>query len=335
MIQISSPKRLTMALTLGLCSSLWMATPGMAQGYRPNSSPTYNSGSTPNLSEATAVLESAVRNLYQKLEPGQDPQPNELIAYADLRVLRLYTGALEVAGWDLEHAANDFSQQDYSRYRYNSQINDERMAQRRERYLSFREAVRNLLLRVRSTAVSVDHQISFCDPRAIQEWRQEVVPALDDTIAATQPLFYDDDDAARYHTPGQQASNNQPNIVPTSSGLPQNAVEVAKFPTFQPYEGKGQGTGRYFEVKAFGGPVMIRKIRFRQVDNANSTIGSSTPRELVINKVIEADQVMYFACNRDRMVNLTRMEIEWENADGRRKGFGSIDLVSEIPNQRR
>ncbi|MFO1022081.1 MAG: hypothetical protein U0903_15515 [Planctomycetales bacterium] len=165
-----------------------------------------------------------------------------------------------------------------------------------------------------------------------------MVPALDDTIAATQPLFYDDDDAARYHAPGQQASipsNKQPNIVPTSSGVPENAVEVGKFPHYLPYDGKGQGSGRYFEVKAFGGPVMIRKIRFRQIDNANSTIGSSVPRELVINKVIEADQVMYFACNRDRMVHLTKMEIEWENADGRRKGFGSIDLVSEIPNQRR
>lgn len=333
MTHMQSWKRYSTGLVLGLfvCGSFAGPTCFAQSGtYRSiDSSPAYTSGA-PNLSEATAVLDAAVRNLYKKIEPGSEPNPNELIAYADLRVLRLYTGALEVAGWDLETSTREFSQRDYMQYRYNQNIGDARLSQRRERYLAFRETVRSLLYRVRTTAVSVEHQVSFCDPRVSDEWRREVVPALLDTIAATQPLFYDDDDASRYHLPGQQVSN----IIPTSTGIPSNAVEVSKPGRYLPYDGKGQGTGRYFEVKAFGGPIRVRKIRFRELVNSFGTISSSVPRELIVDKVIEKGETKFFACYRERLVDLTGIEVEWEPVDPRIRAYGSIDLVEDIPGRR-
>ena len=62
----------------------------------------------PSLSESTAILEAAVRTMYMRIEPGNDTSPNELLVYADLRALRLYTGALEVAGWSLEQSQAAF-----------------------------------------------------------------------------------------------------------------------------------------------------------------------------------------------------------------------------------
>lgn len=285
------------------------------------------------LSESTALLENAVRELYQKIEPGQEPSPNELIAYADLRALRLYTGALEVAGWDFENAASNFSQADYETYRYNSNIGDDRIRQARDRYMAFRETVRTLLFRVRMTAVSAEHQISFCDSRAVREWQSNVYPALIDTIRSTQPLFYDDaSDSMRYHAPGTTASN----IIQTSSGVPSNAVEIRDRGTFKPFDGKGQGTGRYFEVKAFQGPIRLKQIRFIEIDRTFNTIDSRAERVISLNnRVVEANSAAYIACNRDRMVDVTRIEIEWEPADGSRRTYGSIDLVGDIPQQRR
>ncbi|HVW02668.1 MAG TPA: hypothetical protein VHB77_20090 [Planctomycetaceae bacterium] len=321
-------------------------------------------GGAPTLSEATAILESAVRALYKSIEPGDQPSPNELVAYADLRALRLYTGALEVAGWDLEQAANAIPPN--GGYGYNNGGNgynngngqgnnpgdgtvfgyrpngngnggngngrpsiprDDQSGSDRERYLAFRETVRTLLFRVRTTAVAVEHQVSFCDPQVAQAWQRDVVPALMDTIAATQPLFMEQESFVSYHVPGQQ-----PRVIQTStSGIPDNAVEVAANPEFQPYDGKGRGQGRYFVVKAFGGPIRVKVIRYRSHENAFGVLGTSVVRELSIDQIAAPNQPLFVPCNRDRFVDLSGLEIEWESADNRRKTFGSIDLVADRP----
>ena len=145
----------------------------------------------PSLSESTALLESAVRNLYKSIEPGNDQSsPNELLAYADLRSLRLYTGALEVAGWSLEKVWDDYQNYlDRGVYRDRSRLTDRNALAAYERYQAARETVRTLLQRVRSTAILAEHQLSFCDPQVAIEWRQEVLPTLRDCIAATDPIF--------------------------------------------------------------------------------------------------------------------------------------------------
>ena len=144
----------------------------------------------PSLSESTALLESAVRNLYKSIEPGNDQSsPNELLAYADLRSLRLYTGALEVAGWSLEKVWDDYQNYlDRGVYRDRSRLTDRNALAAFERYQAARETVRTLLQRVRSTAILAEHQLSFCDPQVAIEWRQEVLPTLRDCIAATDPI---------------------------------------------------------------------------------------------------------------------------------------------------
>jgi len=326
MIQIPSWRHSITIATLALCAGWWGVSDVQAQAYQPVNDLYRDSSQVMPLSEATALLEMAVRDLYQRIEPGQEPSPNELIAYADLRALRLYTGALEVAGWDFENAASQFSQSDFERYRYNSNITDEKIRQARDRYLAFRETVRTLLFRVRMTAVSAEHQISFCDSRAIRDWQQHVYPALMDTIRATQPLFYEDDDYHRYHAPGSSPTS----VVPTSSGVPGNAVEIRNAETYSPYDGKGQGTGRYFEVKAFQGPIRIRRILYTEINRNFSTIQTTSERVVNANNVVvNANSAIYLPCNRGRSVDLTNIRIEWEPVDRNRRSFGSIDLVEE------
>lgn len=333
MIQTNSLRRSVSVAALAFCASFWgfAPTPAGAQTYKP--ADLYrDSSQVMSLSEATALLESAVRDLYHRIEPGQDPSPNELIAYADLRALRLYTGALEVAGWDFENATAQFSRADYDRYRYNSTINDDKIRQARDRYLAFRETVRTLLFRVRMTAVSAEHQISFCDSQAIRDWQDLVYPALVDTIRATQPMFYEDDDFQRYQAPGSAANTN---VVPTSNGIDPNAVEVRNAQIYAPYEGKGQGTGRYFEVKAFGGPLRVKQIRYVEINRNFNTIDTNSERVVPMNgAIIDANSAIYIPCNRGRSVDVTNIRIEWEPTDRNRRTYGLIDLVEEDRSRR-
>lgn len=287
----------------------------------------------PDLSEATAVLESAIRSLYVTIEPGKnDVSPNELLAYSDLRSLRLYAGALEVAGWSLDQCATDYN-------RYNSagayrggrgRVTDAQALAALERYRASRETVRSLLQRVRTTAVLAEHQISFCDPYVGQQWRQEVVPALRDAIAATEPLFEEEVAYQRYGVPGQQAR-----VVPASgNGVPNEAVEVAKNPNFQPYDGQGRGKGRYFEIRAYGGDVAVKSIRFRSHEDAFGAFGTSNTREITVNQVVEPGAPLYVPCNRKRWVDISDLEIEWEPGQRGRRAFGQIELVENSPDDR-
>jgi len=328
MIQIPSLRHCISVATLALCAGWWGVSPAVvnAQSYQPSDLYRDSSQVMP-LSEATALLESAVRDLYRLIEPGQNPSPNELIAYADLRALRLYTGALEVAGWDFENAANHFTRADYDQYRYNSNISDLAKREARDQYLAFRETVRTLLYRVRMTAVSAEHQISFCDVQAVRNWQDIVYPALMDTIRATQPLFYEEDDFRRYHAPGSSANNN---VVPTSSGIDGNAKEIRNAETYAPFDGKGQGTGRYFEVKAFGGPIRVTRIRYTEVHQNFNTISTNVERVIPIDgAIIDANRAIYVACNRGRSVDVTNIRIDWEPVDRNRRTYGAIDLVEE------
>lgn len=285
----------------------------------------------PSLSEATAILEAAVRVLYQHIEPGDDPSPNELIAYADLRALRLYTGALEVAGWDLEQAAQVYQELDGARYRgrVRDLPTDSRTQQARERYLAFRETVRTLLFRVRSTAVAVEHQVSFCDPRVNREWTTEVVPALMDVITSTQPLFMEQDFYSAYTAPGQRArpvsATNNPN------GIPADAVDVSRSPVYRPYNGQGRGQGRYFEIRAFGGPVRVKRITYVSHESNFGVIGTSVTRELAVDQIATPNEPLFIPCNRDRFVDLSQLEVQWENVDNRRTAFGIIDVIEDRP----
>lgn len=288
----------------------------------------------PTLSESTALLESSVRTLYKHIEPGDDPSPNELIAYADLRALRLYTGALEVAGWDLEQAQTAYQEVDSARYRgrVRDLPTDPRTQHARERYLAFRETVRTLLYRVRSTAVAVEHQVSFCDPRVTREWQNEVVPALLDVIASTQPMFLEHETFSAYSAPGGRArTTNNPNLP---NGVPQEAADVARSPVFRPYNGEGRGQGRYFEIRAFGGPVRVKRIRYVSHENNFGVIGTSVTRELAVDQIASPQEPLFVPCNRERFVDLSQLEVEWENADNRRNAFGTIDVVADRPSLR-
>ncbi len=298
-------------------------------GYNsPNSHAGHNHGS---LSEATALLEAAVRTLYKHIEPGEDPSPNELIAYADLRALRLYTGALEVAGWDLEQASQAYAELDNPRYRgrIRDLPTDARTLQARERYLAFRETVRTLLLRVRTTAVAVEHQVSFCDPRVTREWRTEVYPALNDVINATTPLFLEQDTFTAYSGP----AGVRPRPTGTNqNGYPIDAVEVARAPVYRPYNGEGRGQGRYFEVRAFGGPVRVKRIRYVSHENSFGVLNSNVTRELDVDQIASPSTPLFIPCMRERFVDLSQLEVEWENADTRRSAFATIDVVGDRPN---
>lgn len=298
----------------------------------------YNNGpnshghsNNPNLSEATALLESAVRALYKNIEPGEDPSPNELIAYADLRALRLYTGALEVAGWDLEQATQIYSELDNPRYRgrVRDLPTDQRTLQARERYLAFRETVRTLLLRVRTTAVAVEHQVSFCDPRVTREWRNEVYPALTDVINATTPLFLEQDHFTAYSGPA--GGRNRP-TGNGQNGYPVDAVDVARAPVYRPYNGEGRGQGRYFEVRSYGGPVRVKRIRYVSHESSFGVLNSNVTRELDVDQVATPNAPLFIPCMRERFVDLSQLEVEWENADGRRNAFATIDVVGDRPN---
>ncbi len=313
--------------------------PGSGYNGNPNG-PGYGHGhhipgqGAPSLSEATAILEAGVRTLYKHIEPGDDPSPNELIAYADLRALRLYTGALEVAGWDLEQASQAYAQLDSARYRgrVRDLPTDARTLQARERYLAFRETVRTLLLRVRTTAVAVEHQVSFCDPRVNREWRTEVVPALTDVIAATQPLFMEQDTFTAYGVPGARA--RPVSNVSNPNGFPAEAVEVARSPVYRPYNGEGRGQGRYFEVRAFGGPVRVKSIRYVSHENNFGVLNSNVTRQLTVDQIASPKEPLFIPCLRDRFVDLSQLEVEWENADPRRSAFATIDVIGDRPSGR-
>lgn len=322
-------------LGLGVIAVSGFATPGMAQnGFRPTDHDHRNGNPVPSLSECTALLESAVRTMYQEIEPNNDTPPAELIAYADLRSLRLYVGALEVAGWSLEQCTGDYQRYDNDGiYRYGrNRISDPQALATWERYRAQRETVRTLLLRVRQTAVAVEHQVSFCDPQVAREWRRDVKPVLRDTIAATEPMFQEEIAYRSYGLPGQQ-SNRVVQVSGTS--IPREAVDVSKSRSYAPYDGKGVGQGRYFEIRAFGGAVRVRRIRFVNSESAHGAYGTSRPREITVDAVAQPGQPLFIPCDRGRWSTVSDLEVEWENGDRSRRAYGLIELVEDNPNDRR
>lgn len=320
--------RLTGTLRLWLAAAfavmVTFAVASAQDGFAPNR---VRRPSPPSLSESTALLESAVRNLYKVIEPGNDEaSPNELLAYADLRALRLYTGALEVAGWSLEKVWDDYQNySDRGMYRDRSRLTDRNALAAYERYQAAKETVRTLLQRVRSTAILCEHQISFCDPQVAREWRQEVLPALRDCIAATDPIFAEEIAYQRYGTPGQSAR-----VVPASgtAGANGDTVDVVKNPVFQPYDGQGRGQGRYFEVRAFSGPVRVKLVRFQSHERSFGVAEAAVIRELTVDEIVQPGQPLFIPCNRGRMVDVSDLEVEWGPAErGGRRALASIELV--------
>jgi hypothetical protein len=322
--QLLFNRRAALALAACLaCAALTVAQDGFA--------PTRTrKPAVPSLSESTALLEAAVRSLYKSIEPGSgDSSPNDLLAYADLRSLRLYTGALEVAGWSLEQAAEDYYRyQQRGMYRDRGRVTDREALAALEQFQAARETVRTLLQRVRSTAILAEHQISFCDPQVVQEWQAEVLPALRDAIAATDPIFVEEIAYQRYGIPGQTAR-----VIPAGgTGVPADAVDVARNATYQPYEGKGRGQGRYFEVRAYGGPVRVVGVRFRMHERALGVAESSVIRELAVDEVAEPGRPLYIPCNRRRWADVSGLEIEWQvEGRGNRRVLATIDLIDSIP----
>lgn len=292
--------------------------------------PTNNA--TVSIAEATAVLESVVRTMYSHIEPGRENSPNELTAYADLRVLRLYAGALEVSGWSLQQSYQDFLRfRNGGHYRDGySHISDHKAQAAYDRYRAYRETVRTMLLRIRTTAVFVEHQVSFIgDPQVAAEWRQEVYPALLDTYAAVEPLLIDEQYTHQRYTPYGQAASTT--IIPVAAnGLPQNAVEVqARLTTHVPYDGRGHGRGRYFEIRSFGGPIRVRGIRYSSYESGS---GMTLPKELTVDEVVQPSRPLFVQCNRGRRVDASQIEIIWESTQrGNGRVYGSIDLVDASP----
>lgn len=324
------------ALMLMVGSWAALAQQSLAQeGYSPS-----RRGSTgvavadaPSLSETTALLESAVRNLYKLIEPGEEEaSPNELLAYADLRSLRLYTGALEVAGWALEKVGEEY--QRYSAngvYRDRARLTDRNALLAWERYQASRETVRTLLQRVRSTAILCEHQISFCDPSVAREWREEVLPSLRDCIAATDPIFAEEVAFQRYGVPGQTAR-----VVPASgtAGVQGDPVDVVRNPVYMPYNGQGRGQGRFIEIRAFTGPVRVTLVRFESHERSFGVADATVMREVPVNVVVQPGQPIYVPCNRGRWVDLSALEVEWGPADRGRRALATIDLVETDPTAR-
>lgn len=286
------------------------------------------------ISGATAILEAAVGTMCQHIEPGREYSSNELIAYSDLRVLRLYAKALERSGWQLEQAYVDYltyRQGGHYRDGY-SHISDRKAQAAWERYRACRETARTLLLRVRTTAVSAEHQISLGDPIIGQEWRDEVLPALRDTIAAVEPILVEEVRGQRYSAyagPGGR-TGGPPVITTSAAGIPSNAVEVTpRLSSYLPYDGKGHGTGRYFEVYAYGGQIRVRSIRFASYDPST---GSTQIRDLTIDSIVEPGRPLYVACHRRRWVDASNIEITWES-NSRNRVYGTIDLVESSPSE--
>jgi hypothetical protein len=321
---------LAAVLSVGMLFALAMPSVGQDDFRRGGTAPRTNDRyrTPPVLSEATAILESNVRDLYQLIEPDRNTSPNELIAYADLRALRLYTGALEVAGWDFEQAAAAYQELDASRYRgrVRTPPTDARVIEARDRYLAYRETLRTLLYRVRSISANVEHQISFCDRDLIRGYQRSVFPALQDVIAATQPYLMEDDAIARYGIPGQTTPTR---VIPTAgSGIPQNAVEVSRNRNYKPYEGKARGYGRYFEIRAYGGSVRVKSIRFVMHESAFGSIYTGRDRELTVDQVATPQQPLRIPCNRGRSADISEVEVEWEQADNRRS-YATIDVIED------
>lgn len=337
-----------LTLAAGMFVLPGLTTPVLAQGlqplprdYRPaapdprlQAGPPAPQSISTTISEATAILESVVRTMYTRIEPGRDNSPNELMAYADLRVLRLYAGALEVAGWSLEQAYTDYLRFHTGGHYRNgySHIQDRNAQIAWERYRAYRETVRTMLLRVRTTAVSVEHQVGFCDPSVAREWQRDVLPALRDTIAATEPLLVDDYSYQRYTGPATASTTAI--VVPASSnGLPANAVEVGgRLSTHSPYNGQGHGRGRYFEVRSYGGAIRIKGIRYNSFESAFGLAGTTQVRELAIDQIVEPGRPLFVSCNRGRWVDASNVEIIWERGDrGSNRTYGSIDIVDGSP----
>lgn len=300
---------------------------------RPVDYPDYNNiQNAPSLSEATAVLEAAVRTMYKDIEPTQDTEssPNELLAYADLRALRLYVGALEVAGWSLEHANTEYQRfQSSGAYRGGHRnIGDPLALAAFERYRAHRETARTLLYRVRTTSVSVEHQVGYCDPAIAREWRNTVLPALRDTIAACEPVFQEQFAYQGYGIPGKPISRI---VAVSGGGVPREAVEVARVPTYQPYDGQGRGQGRYFEIRSYGGPVRVRAIRFKNQESAFGVLGTSGVRELLVNQVAEPGRPLFVAGNRRRWINVSDLQVDWEPASRDQRAYATIELVESSP----
>lgn len=324
---------LGLSLMAGLCGSQIGAQD--PDGFAPPRGryPSHPNHNHIDLSEATALLEAAVRALYVTIEPGKnDVSPNELLAYADLRSLRLYAGALEVAGWSLDQVADDYHRfETQGAYRGGrGRVSDVQAQLALERYRACRETVRSLLQRVRSTAVLAEHQISFCDPGVERQWRQEVLPALRDTIDATEPLFQAQVVYQRYGIPGQQATV----ITASGNGIPNEAVEVGRYPVYQPYDGQGRGQGRYFEIRAYGGEVLVKGIRYRSHENSFGVVGTSAIREITVNQVVEPGAPLYIPCNRKRWVDVSELQVEWQPGSRGRKPYGTIELVEDCPDDR-
>lgn len=311
--------------------------PALAQSnIRPTAAISQPRHEIPDLSEATALLESSVRAMYQNIEPGSDTSPNELLAYADLRALRLYTSALEVAGWSLEHSATEY-QKHFKNGAYTvarGRISDPQAEIALERYRAYREATRTLLFRVRTTAVAVEHQVSFCPPEVSREWRLAVLPHLRDAIAATDLLFNEPVAAAGPTTQGRPTGN----VIPTSgngtlpgSNKPSTAHEITKLATYIPFDSEWRGQGRYLVVTAFGGPVRVKSIRFRSHENAFGLLGTSVQRDISVNQVVQPDRPVYIPCNRKWWSDVSDLQIDWENIDRTRRTFGTINIAETSP----
>jgi hypothetical protein len=329
---VAGVNRRALGWALGLVVAT-CATPAMAQNdlFRTVSNTNTQSwNDVPRLSEATAILEAVVRDMYKNIEPGRDSSPNELLAYADLRALRLYTGALEVAGWSLEQAMQDYQRYEKAgAYRNGwTRITDPRAQETMERYRAYRETTRTLLYRVRTTAVSVEHQVGFCDPAVAREWRAQVLPALRDTISATEPMFFEQYAFQSYGLPGQVARP----VNTANGGIPEGAVDVSQNPTHSPYNKQGRGQGRYFVIRTFGGNVRIHAIRYRSHENAFGLVGTSTVRELSVEQDAAPGSPLYVACNRGRWADISELEVDWEVVGGNRRTSALIELVDASPN---
>jgi hypothetical protein len=80
--------------------------------------------------------------------------------------------------------------------------------------------------------------------------------------------------------------------------------------------------------------VRVVAIRFRRHENALGAFTNTVEHEGTVDQVATPGQPVYVPCNRNRWVDISDLEIDWEGVDRGRRTFATIELVETTPETR-